>query len=267
MSEATLSPPAQPAPPALLGQPFSTLPRFAPYAECKCCGTPAVLEGYVDLDRDCYGVNAQRAQVRGVPVPYYRCAACEFGFTDAFDGWSSDDFAQHIYNAEYPLFDPNFDTVRPHTTATLVQRLFSDRNIRILDYGSGNGRTAALLREAGYAQVTEYDPFHGNPVKPEQGGYDLVICVEVAEHSTQPLALFAELGHYAAASGAVFLSTKDFSDVKGRWVDDWYVAPRNGHVSFYTQRNLKLLAASLGRGYCKVDAFRHLLLARTTAAA
>jgi 2-polyprenyl-6-hydroxyphenyl methylase/3-demethylubiquinone-9 3-methyltransferase len=254
---------AEPAPAATRAPAVPPLaPLFAPLAECKCCGAVALLDGYADFDRDCYNVNAQRGQVRGLPVPYYRCGQCDFAFTDAFDAWGPEDFATHIYNAEYELFDPNYASVRPQTTATLVQRLFPDTSIRILDYGSGNGLTATLLRQAGYASVTEYDPFHGNPVKPEFGGFDLVVCVEVAEHSTQPLQLFAELGCYAAEGGAVYVSTKDFADVKGRWVDDWYVAPRNGHVSFYTQRTLQLLAASLGRDYQKVDAFRHLLLPR-----
>lgn len=235
-------------------------------AACKCCGAEAVLEGFVDFDRDCYGHNAQRGQVRGLPIAYYRCAACDFAFTDAFDAWSADEFSQHIYNDEYALFDPNFATVRPKGTTSLVQQLVRNRAARILDYGSGNGYTAALLREAGYAQVVEYDPFHGDPVKPEQGGFDLVICIEVAEHSTNPLALFAELGSHVADHGLILLSTKDMSEVSGRWTDDWYVAPRNGHVSFYTARTLKLIAASLGRDYHRIDGFRHLFAPRRSPA-
>lgn len=249
-------------------------PRTAPsltgshatHTECKCCGASAMLEGYVDFDRDCYGYNTRRAQVRGLPIAYYRCTACEFAFTDAFDAWTPADFEAHIYNHEYPLFDPNYATVRPRNTADLVRQLARNPATRILDYGSGNGLTARLLREMGYSQVVEYDPFHGNPVKPERGGFDLVICIEVAEHSPAPLELFADLGSYVADSGVVLLSTKDMSEVNGRWTDDWYVAPRNGHVSFYTQRTLKLLGNSLGRDYMRIDSFRHLLVPRGAAA-
>ena len=33
-------------------------------------------------------MNRKRNVVSGVPVPYYRCASCEFAFTDGFDDWS-----------------------------------------------------------------------------------------------------------------------------------------------------------------------------------
>ena len=240
-----------------------TLP--APYATqqpCKCCGAGARLSGFADFDRDCYGYNAKRGQVRGLPIAYYHCDECSFAFTDAFDAWSPADFQAHIYNSEYHLFDPNFAAERPKGTSALVQHLIRNRSVRILDYGSGNGHTARLLREAGYANVTEYDPFHGDPVKPAQGGFDLVICIEVAEHCLDPLALFAELNGYAAGHGIILLSTKDMADVKGDWVNDWYVAPRNGHISFYTHRTLELIGNSLNRNYRKLDGFRHLLMPR-----
>ncbi len=235
-------------------------PGFAATRECKCCGAAAQLSGYVDFDRDCYGYNQRRGQARGIPVPYYRCGACEFAFTDQFDDWTAQDFRAHIYNDDYGLFDPNFAEVRPHKTARRVAELARSKQTRILDYGCGNGRTLALLREAGYTQLTGYDPYHANPQPPQGGPFDFVICVEVAEHTTQPLQLFAELAQHTAPHGVMLVSTRDFAEVKGRWVDDWYVAPRNGHVSFYTQRTLKLLAASVGRDYIKVDTYRHLLV-------
>jgi 2-polyprenyl-6-hydroxyphenyl methylase/3-demethylubiquinone-9 3-methyltransferase len=245
---------------------------------CKCCGADALLDGFVDFDRDCYGYNAKRGQVRGLPIAYYRCAACEFAFTDAFDAWTPGDFATHVYNDEYALFDPRYAVERPRCTAALVQQLVRSKAARILDYGSGNGLTATLLRQAGYAEVVEYDPYHsahgahgtpgapGAPAGPSHGGYDLVLCIEVAEHSTTPLELFADLALHAADHGLVLLSTQDMSIVQGRWTDDWYVAPRNGHVSFYTQHTLKLLAASLGRDYLRLDSHRHLLVPRPAAA-
>ena len=239
----------------------ATLPATHATAQpCKCCGSSARLSGFVDFDRDCFGYNAKRGQVRGLPIAYYRCAECEFAFTNAFDDWSPEEFQAHIYNDEYALFDPNFATERPQNTCKLVQHLVHNRSVRILDYGSGNGHTARLLREAGYAHVTEYDPFHGDPVKPAQGGFDLVICIEVAEHVPDPLRLFAELNSYTAAQGIILLSTKDMAEVQGDWVNDWYVAPRNGHISFYSARTLTLLGNSLGRSYRRLDGFRHLLM-------
>jgi SAM-dependent methyltransferase len=249
-------PTCQPVAPLQLALPaVTTLP-------CKCCGNTARLEGYADSERDCYGLNPRRGRVSGLPVPYYRCAACDFAFTDAFDAFSAEDFRRHIYNAEYEQFDPRFASERPKKTAARVMELAPARHTRILDYGSGNGLTVQLLRDAGYTDVTGFDPFHGGDSQrqpPTPQGYDFVICVEVAEHTTRPLELFAELGALVAPHGVILVSTQDFAEVKGRWVDDWYVAPRNGHVSFYSQRTLSLLAASLQRQYFKLDKYRHLL--------
>ncbi len=253
----TLHATVQPVSPTV---PRRRLPAPVPTrVECKCCGAEAILAGFVDSARDCHGVNRKRQLASGVPVPYYRCAACDFAFTDAFDDWSDDDFRDQIYNDEYPLFDPRFADERPQEVAGLVATLFKQRGIRVLDYGGGNGRTAELLRAAGFAEVVCYDPFHAGQLPPETGGFDLVMCIEVAEHSPKPLALFAELNAYAAPHGFILLSTQDFADVPGHWVDHWYVAPRNGHISFFTSRTLGLLAASLNRQHHKLDMYRHLL--------
>lgn len=236
--------------------------RHPTQARCKCCGENAVLAGFIDFARDCYGYNRQRSIVSGIPVPYYRCAACEFGFTDAFDAWRADEFAEHIYNADYPLYDPRYDDARPRKMAGLISNVMKNRNISVLDYGGGNGKFAQLLREAGFREVDSYDPFHENPVKPRRVGYQLVTCIEVAEHSTDPLALFDELQAYAAPTGLILFSTQDFSEVHGYWLDDWYVAPRNGHVSFFTQKTMRMIADRLGRDYHKLDKYRHVLTPR-----
>lgn len=244
--------------PALTAPP---LPGACPtQAACKCCGSPARLAGFVDFARDCYGYNAKHGVVSGIPIPYYRCADCGFGFTDRFDDWTPEQFGAHIYNAEYHLYDPRFEIERPRKIANLVMQLFPQKEIAVLDYGSGNGKMAQMLREAGYARVDDYDPFHANPVKPDGTGYDLVTCIEVAEHTPRPLELFDELNRYASPMGVILFSTRDFSEVKGPWVNDWYVAPRNGHISFYDRQTMSLIAGRLGRRHLKIDSFRHLLV-------
>lgn len=241
-------------------EPTPATPALPSRLDCKCCGSAAVLDGYADLDRDCYGVNARRGQSAGVPVPYYRCGVCDHMFSTYFDAWTADDFRRRIYNDEYALFDPRFADARPRKTVARVCGLAPNKATRILDYGCGNGRTMALLREQGYGDVTGYDPFHAHPQRPSGERFDLVICVEVAEHTTRPLELLSDLQRLTAPHGLILLSTRDFAQVKGRWSDDWYVAPRNGHVSFYSRRTLGLLAAGMGRKHLQLDTYRHLLV-------
>ena len=237
------------------------LPAPVPLAlRCKCCGNEALLAGFKDFARDVYDYNRTRGVVGGVPVPYYRCATCRFGFTDRFDEWTASDWTAHVYNDEYGLFDPRYEEARPKKTTKIMRAIFPDLAHSVLDYGAGNGRTAELLREAGFGPVVTYDPHHGNPVKPERRDFDIVLCIEVVEHSTAPLALFDELHYYCAADGVILFSTKDFSTVKGDWLQDGYVAPRNGHVSFFAAPTFRLIAERLGRVYSKVDAYRHVLM-------
>lgn len=237
-------------------------------ARCKCCGGDASLAGFVDFARDVYHYNRKRGITSGIPVPYYRCARCEFGFTPSFDEWSASDFAAHVYNAEYGLFDPKFEVERPRKTAQIVQQLFQDRRFSILDYGSGRGRMAELLRAAGYQRVTTYDPFYGDSKKPPVGDrFDVVSCFEVVEHTTRPMDLFDDLHAYCQPHGVILFSTKDFTVVPDYWLDDGYVAPRNGHVSLFSQVTLRFVADRLGRDYQKVDKYRHLLLPRLALAA
>jgi hypothetical protein len=57
-----------------------------------------------------------------VPVYYRRCAECKFLFTDAFDDWSIEEFKTHIYNDDYKLIDPEYESARARGNADAVAR-------------------------------------------------------------------------------------------------------------------------------------------------
>ena len=55
-----------------------------------------------------------------------------------FDSWTHDDFAQHVYNADYPRHDPEYLEIRPQQHADLISHQLSEmREGRVLDFGSG----------------------------------------------------------------------------------------------------------------------------------
>ena len=137
------------------------LPITAAEVACKCCGGAARLFGVVDFNKNC---EANRGRyplpLAGVPVYYHRCTRCGFLFTVAFDAFTHADFATHIYNAQYALVDPDYEAARPAAAAGFIANTFPQaRPLRVLDFGGGNGRMAELLRQAGFADVTTYDPF------------------------------------------------------------------------------------------------------------
>lgn len=212
---------------------------------CKVCGCPSPLFGVVDFHKSCIEAQGRRLSLSGIPIYYRRCTACRFVFTDAFDTWSEQEFLEHIYNENYVAVDPDFVEVRPSLNAQAIGLAFaaSRSAIRILDYGGGTGRMAELLREQGFSATT-YDPFSIHNQLPSCR-FDLVTCLEVAEHAPFPAQTIASMNSLLNEDGAILFSTllqPDNFDALGlNW---WYAGPRNGHVSLYTSEALAQLFAA-----------------------
>ena len=208
---------------------------------CKICGGPAPPYGVVDFHKSCLEEKGQRLNLVGIPIYYRRCAACEFLFTDAFDDWSQDQFKQYIYNDDYKLVDPGYDTARPRENADVVARLWGavKAQTRVLDYGGGNDMFCATLRKSGFAAAVTYDPIVPEYARIPEGKFDLVTSFETLEHLPDPTAGIAQMLEFAAEPGTILLSTytqpADFNNYGLHW---WYVGPRNGHISIFSKQAL-----------------------------
>ncbi len=213
---------------------------------CKLCRTPAPPFDAVDLNKLCSDRDPYAFGLSGVMVPYQRCPTCGFLFTAFFDDWSPADFARFIYNDDYIKVDGAYAEVRPQEMAAFVARKAAHaRDARILDYGSGLGGLARHLREAGFRDVENYDPF-SSPERPA-GRFDIVTCFEVIEHSTAPLAALEDMRGFLADDGCVLFTTGiQPDDIATRRASWWYVGPRNGHASIFTVDALAMLAARCG---------------------
>jgi hypothetical protein len=221
----------------LLEQKLQSLHRLSVPAQlaprCKICGNSTNLFDVVDFNKFCsdrpYGFG-----VAGIPVSYFRCQHCQFLFTNFIDDWTPEEVARHIYNDDYILVDPEYKEARPFAQAKEMSRILDGcQQLRILDYGSGSGKFAKYMTEFGFAFVTSYDPF-SNPVRPE-GLFHLVTAFEVVEHSPHPIETFTEMKNFTEADGTVLvgqtIQPPNISEIRGVW---WYLAPRNGHVSTYS---------------------------------
>ncbi|HZZ41953.1 MAG TPA: class I SAM-dependent methyltransferase [Tepidisphaeraceae bacterium] len=218
-------------------------------AVCKCCGDVARIYGVVDFNKNCEVIhNRQVLGMSGVPVYYHRCPRCGFIFTTFTDAWSKEDFGKNIYNAEYGLVDPEYADKRPRNVAGMITQLWGgNKDLRVLDYGGGNGLTGRLLREAGFKHVEVYDPFTPKySVKPT-GKFDLILMFEVLEHSPTPKQTVSDLASMLEDVGLVTLSTLlQPQDINAQGLNWWYVAPRNGHVSMHSRQSLTELAKPFG---------------------
>ncbi|MCC7101424.1 MAG: class I SAM-dependent methyltransferase [Rubrivivax sp.] len=219
-------------------------------APCKVCGAASPLFDVCDFMKNCEQRRdaALGRPLAGVPIYYYRCPACGFLFTIAFDGLGEAELGALVYNDDYVRYDPDFAEARPREMARVVRGLVGDSllsRLSILDYGGGNGRLRDFLREAGGRHVESYDPYFQDGAP--QARFDLVLCFEVLEHSRAPRRLVADLRRMLGPAGVVIFSTLlQPPDIAAQGVQWWYVAPRNGHVSIHTGKSLRDLFACEG---------------------
>jgi hypothetical protein len=216
---------------------------------CKICGSSASLYGVVDFHKPCEEVRGVHFSLSGVPIYYRRCSNCKFLFTDAFDDWSAEQFKENIYNEQYKLADPEYETKRPRGNADFIARYWGPlkEQVRILDYGGGNGMLSATLRDAGFRTALTYDPMVPAFSSEPEGKFDLVTSFETLEHVPDPVRSVADILKYSAEPGLVFFSTlvqpADFDQQRLNW---WYAAPRNGHISLFSKQALEMVWKRFG---------------------
>lgn len=140
---------------------------------------------------------------------------------------------------------------------------------RFFDYGSGpEPALVSLLREKGF-EARGWDPFFAPEEKCYPGGADIVTCLEVAEHFSDPEKDFAALSSCVTPGGFLALGTHLLDDLSYRDqvpvaaldgkpennVSDperyaafctWWYRQDPTHVSFYTKKALVLLAQKNG---------------------
>lgn len=207
-------------------------------ASCKLCGSPAKSIGSKDASIACINTPSS---LSGELIEYFSCTNCGLVQTYHFDTFTTEDWANKIYNKEYITFDPDYGSTRALINVEPCKQIIQATGLPCttkLDYGSGSG---VFARELG---ATEYDPYSYS--KRPEGTFDLVTCFEVAEHSTTPRELFADINSLLHSRGLLILSTLAAINPT---ISNWYLAPRNGHVTMYTPRSLEILAYMNGLEY------------------
>jgi hypothetical protein len=210
---------------------------------CKICQGSTDAVGTVDFNQSCIRDGSVSLPVAGIAVPYWHCRACGFLFSDYCDGWTTDRFEAEIYNADYRLVDPDYDELRPAGSASVILEMFGHarHGIRVLDYGAGSGRMAEIARGNGF-NIESWDPFSSHQTERPQGLFDLVVCNEVLEHTADPVATARDIVEWMPPHGVVYISTQiqefDNNTVDLDW---WYIGPRNGHISIFSQKSLSIL--------------------------
>jgi hypothetical protein len=243
----SLSPEKSAAAPAEVAEPQHA---GIPGCPCTVCGSEAALLDTVDFNKSCENKRGYYLAPSGRKIDYFLCDGCGFCFAPEIQSWSIDQFSEHIYNEEYGDVDPDYEFERPTNNAREVHKAFGNHKSRIrhLDYGGGSGLLSENLRQLGWDSCT-YDPFVDREMVVEQlGQFDLITVFEVFEHVPDVNDLCDKLQKLCKPSSLILLSTM-FSDEeigRGRALDWWYAAPRNGHISLFSRKSLTLLMSRRG---------------------
>jgi SAM-dependent methyltransferase len=217
---------------------------------CPICTADAPYLDTVDFNKACTELQGKFLPASGIPIKYHLCDQCGFCFAPEFRDWKFDDFEKFIYNADYEAVDPEYVSVRPTRDADILETTFgaNKRRIRHLDYGGGSGLLSKLLKEKGWNSTT-YDPFVDRDVNVDSlGKFDLITVFEVFEHVPDSIQLIQTLKKLCQPKGLIVYSTlmSDGNIDRTKKLQWWYAAPRNGHVSLFSQKSIAELMTRNG---------------------
>ena len=187
---------------------------------------------------------------------FYRCRSCFGAFVVPRYFLNADAerarFSLHhniLENSSYRAYLQNIaDAVLEHC----AERARPPRSI--LDFGCGEqAALAELLRaqiQPSAARITGYDPLYPHLAAIPRGQFDLVFCVETAEHFKEPRRSFETLASLCAAGGLVALATHLAPRADGEFAAWWYKEDRT-HYAFYSLGALVQLAHNAGLAFEK----------------
>jgi uncharacterized C2H2 Zn-finger protein len=110
----------------------------------------------------------------------------------------------------------------------------------VLDFGSGPDEAAARILRGYGIQTDSWDPFF-HPVPPQKEAYDLVLCIEAAEHFFNPALEFCTIADALNDGGLALLHTSLTPAADDEFLRWWYKEDST-HVSFYSELSLRMLA-------------------------
>jgi hypothetical protein len=201
-----------------------------------------------------------RATILGkYEVQYFRCRYCGFTFTEE-PYWLDEAYSDAIAAGDMGLVRRN---VRHSEIVRSVIAMLFDAGGKFLDYGGGYGLFVRIMRDAGY-DFYRYDKHCANLFARNfeaedigDGPISLVTAFEVLEHLANPV---EELDKMLAFSRNLLFATELMPDTAPGPDEWWYYGLDHGqHVSFFTNRSLRILAERFSLHLCTNGRSMHLL--------
>jgi len=215
---------------------------------CPICRGDAVPR--ISMDMSHAGTNEPDI-FTGQSVTYWQCWDCEFAWAPIMWRMTPEEFKAQIYTPDYGRFDPGFGGSRAMNNAIVTHDLLWKTRAagvkmdpKIVDWGGGSGHFEMYMGQMGWENVTTCDPFYQDTAPSISPPYDFITCFEVFEHHPNPRDLVADILNVAAPGACLMFTTVTVpGKLHPSW---WYIAPRSGHITFYSKRSLVELFAEHG---------------------
>lgn len=182
-------------------------------------------------------------------IEYYLCDDCKFIYSPTWDNKDTHFWEKEIYNEDYIKYvDPDFSGKRSRDIAPVLKLIIQvlekkfKTNVNVLDYGSGQSLLSKELKKlATSINFESYDPYGANNSH-SNINYDLIIAIEVFEHAVNVHELMQDILNRAHNDTIIIFTTKLISSLRLNLEWD-YIAPRNGHISIFSNQSLKKLSS------------------------
>lgn len=176
---------------------------------------------------------------------YFYCNHCEF--------ISKDETMRVTPEEAFRIYNTHKNSIDDQRYVAYFQKFlkeavfpFSNGMKNGFDFGSGPDPVLAqiLTRDYGY-EMDIYDLYYA-PDRIHIGKkYDLVTSTEVAEHIPEPLNYFRQLKSLLTDTGTLAIMTQ-FHQNNSLHFSDWHYARDKSHISFYTEKTMKIIAQKVG---------------------
>jgi len=182
--------------------------------------------------------------LRKYPASYYKCTNCGLIQTEK-PYWLKEAYKSAIINSDTGVISRNI-ALSKITAITFL--LFLGKKSKVLDYGGGYGILTRMLRDIGvdcywtdkYAENIFAKGFEDKTNEK----YDLVTLFELFEHLENPVKEISDIVKKFKPKMLLFSTMLHSGNPSKDW---WYFASEGGqHITFYTQKSLKILASKIG---------------------